>query len=107
MQTTGRPTLRAFSAKAMGNRPLPASRPTGTTALNASILPSRGVLALGRRGHLGKLLLQGAKLAAQRRELIEAEQDALGLALRPGRVAQHALAGRHVAVQPRTGADDR
>ena len=36
-QTTGSPRLRAFSAKAIGNRPLPASRPTGRWRLCSEV----------------------------------------------------------------------
>src|SRR5262249_14459724 len=51
-------------------------------------------------------LLQQADVAAQPGQVLQAEQDALRLALRAGGGAEHALTGADVAEQPRAGAED-
>src|SRR5262245_39771791 len=81
-QTTGRPTARAFSANTTGNRPAPASRPTGVGVVT-SVSPSRSG-GIGLAGVQAEVLLQPADLLDQVGQVVEAEQDALGLALGPG-----------------------
>src|SRR5579885_3036944 len=52
-----------------------------------------------------ELLLDAAEVAAHLRQLFEAHQYALLVALRRGRGAEHALAGRDVLRDARLGAD--
>src|SRR5262245_5802790 len=110
--TTGRPTARALSAKAKGNRPQPARRPTGSRGAGGGsggggtgVAPPRGGGRLVPPPLQPQPLLDLADVAAQLRQPLQAEQDALLLALRPAGGAQDALAGGHVAVQAGPGPD--
>src|SRR5262245_17206957 len=115
-QTTGTPRLRAFSAKTTGNRPLPASSPTGsrgpaawrrdvaeTSAMATASLP--GLLVGPAVVAEAEVLLDAAQVAAHVGELLQAHEDALLLALRRRRGAEVALAGRHVLGDAGLGAD--
>src|SRR5688572_3483866 len=127
------PSCRAFSAKAMGNRPLPAKRPMGAAVVGVMSVPvigePRGLsprflnvfaseLATGGLRPSARpktsllvrhsqMLLDAAKVLADVGQLFEAQQDALLLALRRGGGAEHALAGRDVAGHAGLGTDHR
>src|SRR5262245_24198844 len=116
------PTLRAFSAKTIGKRPLPASRPTGPSEDRGSRIEDRGpnsapVLSgcfsrfsiLGPRSSVrdfrtsrvlvsqAEVLLDAAQVAAHLGQFFQADQDALLLALGRRGGTEEALARRHVA----------
>src|SRR5262245_49615592 len=91
---TGMPRLRAFSAKTIGNRPRPASRPTGGT-------PRSLFTVIGH----SDMLLDFPQLATNLRQLLERHQDSLLFPFRRRRRPQHPLVRRHVLGDAGLGAD--
>src|SRR5262245_51122120 len=121
-QTSGRPTRRAFSAKTMGKRPLPARRPIGcrcrssdketrrqgdkeTEASPCLLVSLSPCLSTSLIVH-PQLLLDAAHVLSQLRQLLQAHEDALLLALGRGRGAEDALAGGDVLGHAGLGAED-
>src|SRR5262245_52162540 len=97
-QTTPMPSFRAFSAKQIGNRPLPASNPIGAW----SAMMGRGLLVLNPQ-----LLLERPHFAAHLRQPLQRHQDALLLSFRSRRRPEHALASGHIFGHSRLGANGR
>src|SRR5207245_170642 len=83
--TTGIARLRALSAKTMGKRPRPASKPTGGTSRSSFAVIGDS-----------ETLLDLPQLPANFRQLFQTHEDALLLALGRRRRPQHPLVWRHV-----------
>src|SRR5579875_687871 len=93
----------------MGKRPQPASKPIGFRSLTNNDIFSfrKPINRISRRASIqSQSLLHLPDIAAQLRQFGQTEQDAFFFAFGAGGRAQHAFAGRHVAVHAGTGADD-
>ena len=110
---TGMPSERALSAKAIGNRPLPASNPTGRERVGLvgkELRFAEDMIPLTLSGCLfvdSQVVFDLLQIAPHAGQAFKRHENAFLLALGRCRSAQHALIRRNIFRDAGLGANDR